>query len=88
MCHACVILTDKNHTEAETQYELAKALKMRVKDLPLLEGYTERSLVGNSCLCPIDMHKLGQMLKFDVTAPYENSQKMNDEWIFRPANRQ
>ena len=44
--------------EISTQRELAILVGTSVKRLPLAGyGYTERSLIGRSCLCPIDVGK-------------------------------
>lgn len=42
---------------ATSQYQFSKFLDVPVRSLPLNEGYDETDLVGNSCLCPIDIKK-------------------------------
>ncbi|WP_157763183.1 hypothetical protein [Acetobacter persici] len=82
MCHACLVKDKGCTTIASSQYELSKALGVSVRFFPLLEGYSKTDLVGRSCLCPIDMKKLGEDAGYAVTAPYEDASRMSDEWIF------
>lgn len=59
----CTTVWGKDGSEYGTQYEFSKLVGVAVKRLPLFRShdgvvnYTEQSLVGRSCLCPVDAAK-------------------------------
>jgi len=59
----CIMVWLPNGREVGTQRVFAKLVGLSVKRLPLwssrsgVASYTERSLVGRCCLCPVDVGK-------------------------------
>lgn len=64
MCVEAVIKNSRGELWPETCGELAKALGVKVKGLPIKDDYGDLQLSFRTCLCPVDFVKLAKDLNY------------------------
>lgn len=73
MCVSACVRTDAHGDRwCDTIGELAKAIGCHAAQIPIGPGYTR--VPAHTCLCPVDMEKLGTKFGYRARRPY------SEEW--------
>jgi hypothetical protein len=84
MCVSAYIFRKNRDRRVETVGELAKALGVRVRSLPVLNDSGDYRPRWNECLCNVDMEKLAEMRGLICEPPeWKDGTDHYDGWALR-----